>query len=73
MWPGHVAALTAFLAIASQWRCLVFPNGALLYQGLDYTAAQSALALAGLSPSPETWAEIRQIEAGALEELNLGR
>lgn len=51
----------------------MFPNGALYWPGLDYTGAQAALALAGLAPDPETWAEVRQIETGAMKELNIGR
>ena len=65
--------MTAFLAVAGQWRCHALANGALLWSGLDYTAAQAGLALSGLDPDPETWAEVRLIEAGALEELNRGR
>jgi len=73
LWPEHLEALSAFLAIAGQWRCTALPNGALLWTGLDYGAAQAALALAGLAPPPETWAQVRQIEAGAIKELNRGR
>ncbi|MEZ5752860.1 MAG: DUF1799 domain-containing protein [Paracoccaceae bacterium] len=70
LWPDHRDALVAFLAIAGQWRCTGLANGALLWTGLDYAAAQAGLALAGLNPAPEVWNEVRQIEAGALEELN---
>lgn len=73
LWPDHVAALTAFLAIAGQWRCLALANGKVFWAGLDYAAAQSGLALAGLTPVPDTWNEVRQIEAGAIEEMNRGR
>lgn len=48
-------------------------GGAVIWLGLDYTAAQAGLALAGLTPDPNTWAQIRQIEAGALEILNQRR
>lgn len=73
LWPEHVEAFAAFLAVAGQWRCTALPNGALIWMGLDYTAAQAGLTLAGLAPSAETWAAVRQIEAGAIEELNLVR
>jgi len=65
--------MVAFLSVAGQWRGVALPNGGLLWLGLDYTAAQAGLSLAGLAPSPETWAEVRLIEAGAKEELNRGR
>ena len=70
LWPEHVEAFAAFLAVAGQWRCIALPNGALLWTGLDYTAAQAGLTLAGLAPSAQTWTAVRQIEAGAIEELN---
>lgn len=70
VWAEHVAALQAFLAIAGQWRCQVLPNGRLLWLGLDYAAAQAALALSGLQVTPQIWGEVRLIEASATEELN---
>lgn len=70
LWPDHVEAMRAFLSVASQWREVVFPNGVRRWTGLDYAGVQAGLALAGLSVPPETWEEVRQIEAGAIEELN---
>lgn len=60
----------AFLAVDRQWRGVASPMGGVQWLGLDYTAAQAGLALAGISVSPELWTEICLIEAGATEELN---
>ncbi|MFD1914112.1 DUF1799 domain-containing protein [Halodurantibacterium flavum] len=70
LWPDHVDAALAFLAISGQWRGLALADGSVRWIGLDYTAAQAGLALAGLTVTPELWSEIRLIEAGAVEELN---
>lgn len=48
-------------------------GASVVWLGLDYTAAAAGLSLAGLTPDPETWAQLRQIEAGALEILNQRR
>ena len=42
----------------------------LLWIGLDYTAARAGLDLAGIEMTPGLWAEVRDIESGAIEELN---
>ena len=44
-----------------------------MFLGLDYGAVPAALQLAGISITPATWAEVRCIEAGAIEELNRER
>lgn len=41
--------------------------------GLDYAAARDGLEMAGITVSPETWNDLRLIEAGALNELNTER
>lgn len=46
------------------------PNGRALWLGLDYAAARAGLDLAGITPSPVVWQQLRLIEAGALEVLN---
>jgi Phage related hypothetical protein (DUF1799) len=61
-----VAALEAFLAVASQWR--IGPQGRAL--GLDYAGAQAGLALAGITVTPALWADLREIERGARMGLN---
>lgn len=70
VWAWHAAALTAFLAIAGQWRVAGGGMGRMVWLGLDYTAAQAGLGLAGITVTPEVWTQVRQIEAGAREELN---
>lgn len=70
LWPEHVPAAEAFLAVATQWRTVPYGRGGVLWQGLDYGAVQAGLALAGLTLDPERWAEVRLIEAGAIEAMN---
>jgi hypothetical protein len=41
--------------------------------GLDYSAVQAGLAFAGITVTPEIWADFQLIEAGALDELNKDR
>ena len=69
VWPEHVAAVEAFLAIAGQWR-MVAGMGGLLALGLDYTAARAGLDLAGFNVTPDLWADIQVIEAGAKAVMN---
>lgn len=38
--------------------------------GLDYTAAEAGLRLAGVAVTPEIWAGVQMIEAGAIDEMN---
>ena len=76
VWSEHRPALEAFLAVSGQWRTeSVGAHGVIwvIWLALDATAAQAGLALAGLSVTPATWAQVRIIEAGAREELNRGR
>lgn len=40
------------------------------YLALDYAAVAPGLALAGITLSPDEWADFRTIEAGAATELN---
>lgn len=70
LWPQHRAAAEAFLAVANQWRVLAAQNGRQVWLGLDYAAARAGLDLAGIMVAPEVWAQVRLIEAGALEALN---
>jgi hypothetical protein len=66
LWPDHLPALDAFLAIAGQWR--LAPSGRFL--GLDYTAVRAGLDLAGIEVTPDLWSDVQIIEAGALAGLN---
>ena len=75
IWRQHVPALQAYLAVAGQWRTVfvaVSPPavGRIVALGLDYAAARAGLALAGIEVSPEAWAQVRAIEAGAMEAMN---
>lgn len=70
VWPQNIAAVTAFLAISSQWRLLVLPDGKRLATGLDYTAARAGLEMAGITVEPMLWAKIRVIEQGAMAAIN---
>lgn len=69
VWEVHADALWAFLAVQTQWRVVSEPKRR-LWVGLDYTAAQAGLHLAGLTLTPGRWAEVQMIERGALEALN---
>ncbi len=64
-----MAALRAYLAIADQWR-VVAGGGGTLWLGLDYAGARAGLDLAGIVVSPEVWADVQLIEAGAKAALN---
>ena len=72
LWPEHVAAFRAFLAVCGQWHIVAGMSGGRV-TGLDYARAQAGFALAGFDVSPDLWSEIRLIEAGAVEEMNRGR
>lgn len=68
LWPWHLEALEAFFAICSQWRVIAI-GARIMPIGLDYTAAQSGLQLAGLTVDADMWGDIRTIEQGALAEI----
>lgn len=66
VWPDNAPAVTAFLRVARQWR--VYPNGRV--GGLDYTAAEAGLRLAGITVDPDLWAGIQLVESGAVAAMN---
>ena len=68
LWPWHLEALEAFFTICSQWRGIAV-GARIMPVGLDYTAAQSGLQLAGLTVDADIWGDIRTIEQGALAEI----
>lgn len=70
LWGMHLPAFDAFLEIGTQWRTVGGGFGRPYWIGLDYAAARAGLQLAGCNVSPETWNDLRQIEAGARDELN---
>lgn len=53
-----------FLSVATQWRV---SEGQVI--GLDYTAVAAGLSAEGMTPAPEQWRRLRQIEYGALDAL----
>lgn len=42
------------------------------YHGLDYTAAEAGLRLAGVEMTPDIWRDVRDIEEGARRAFNEG-
>ncbi|MCT4576888.1 DUF1799 domain-containing protein [Donghicola sp.] len=72
LWPCHIPALEAFLSVQTQWRRTVFPMGGVIHEGLDYSAAEAGLRMAGIEVTPDLWQAVRHIEAGAKEVLNEG-
>lgn len=66
MWPEHLPALEAFLAICGQWR----QSAKGRFFGLDYTAVRAGFDLAGLEVTADLWSDVQLIEAGALKALN---
>ena len=69
IWPDHVAAVRAFLAVADQWRTAVGQTRA-IYLSLDYTAVRAGFDLAGIALTPAQWGDVQLIEAGAVAALN---
>ncbi|SDY55486.1 DUF1799 domain-containing protein [Citreimonas salinaria] len=70
VWPENAEAIQAFLAVAQQWRCIPRMDAAPLWLGLDYTAAEAGLRMAGVDVTPPLWEQVRLIEAGAAGALN---
>lgn len=70
IWEEHLPALDAFLAVDGQWRTIQRGMGSVHWIGLDYGAVRDGLELAGIEMTPETWADLKLIEAGACNELN---
>lgn len=70
VWPCNVAAVDAFLAVSRQWRSAAGGMERVRYLGLDYAGAKAGFELAGIDVSPDLWARVRVIEAGAVAALN---
>lgn len=69
IWACHLPALNAFLAVATQWRFAPSRDGTRA-TGLDYSAVQAGLGMAGISLTPDEWADFRVIEQAAQAALN---
>lgn len=73
LWEDHLPGWNAWCEVSGQWRTASVSGamgGKVIWIGLDYAAARAALDLAGLTVTPEIWADVRAIEGGAIEELN---
>lgn len=54
-----------FLRICGQWRM----SGQGVVIGLDYTAMEAGLRMAGITPSDEMFAQLQLIEGGAMSGM----
>lgn len=73
VWPQNIPAVSAFVAVATQWRTALAPteNGLrVLWIGLDYAAVRAGLELARITVTPETWAGLVDVELAARDALN---
>jgi hypothetical protein len=73
VWPQNSDAVSAFLAVATQWRTTLAPGprGArLVWLGLDYAAAKVALDAVGIAVTAELWAALTIMELAARAALN---
>ncbi len=70
VWPENLAALEAFLTVASQWRTVPLQDGRIHYVGLDHGACRASLDLSGVSVTPEVWAGVQVMEMAAKQVLN---
>ncbi len=66
VWPGNVTAVTAFTRISSLFRAPGAFGGPC---GLDYSGVRDGLEMAGYEVTPDLWAEIQCVEAGAIEAV----
>lgn len=58
----------AFLAVQTQWQRVATMKG-LFATGLDYAGVEAGLRLAGITVTPEVWAQVQQIETGAVTAM----
>jgi hypothetical protein len=75
VWPHNVAAVTAFLAVSTQWRTALTAGEhglRTIFVGLDYAAARAGLDGLGIAVTPELWARLVVIERAARDALNGG-
>jgi hypothetical protein len=70
VWPDNWPALTAFLAVDTQWRAVPAGMSGLYWIGLDYTAVETGLKAAAIDATPSLWAGLRTIERAARDALN---
>lgn len=73
VWPQNAAAVTAFLAAASQWRTNTAQWGERLvarFTGLDYAGAAVAWTARGIEMDSETFDGLTVMEMEARDALN---
>lgn len=70
IWPENVRAVTAFLAVATQWRGIARDGGGTEWLGLDHAAVKAGFDLAGIGMTPDLWNEVQLVEVGARDALN---
>jgi len=73
VWPEHVAAVSLFLAVATQWRVIAVPtmDGVSLRRiGLDYPAVEATARIIGISIDGDLFHALQILEHGALAALN---
>lgn len=73
VWPDNAAAVTAFLAAASQWRTTIADrNGRVItrFLGLDYAGAAIAWSARGIEPDADLFDRLTVIEMAARDALN---
>lgn len=63
-------AVSAFLAVDTQWRWIARHDGASRATGLDYAACDAGMRRAGIETTPELWEELQIIELAARAALN---
>lgn len=71
--PQNVATVSAFLAVASQWRTILVPTEMsvrTVFVGLDYAGARVALDALGIAVDPALWAGLAVMEQAAAAALN---
>ncbi|MDK3072771.1 DUF1799 domain-containing protein [Sedimentitalea sp. JM2-8] len=70
LWADHLPVFQAFAAVTSQWNVVAPPAGGMRAVGLDYAGVRAGLEMAGIVLSPDQWADLRLIEAGARDAMN---
>lgn len=63
----------AWLAVCTQWNTVSMANGQVLWHGLRYGDAGESLDRAGITLTPEQWANLRMMERVAAAALNGNR
>ena len=66
VWELAAPAVRAFLRVTSLWRSPGAFGGSC---GLDYGGVRDGLEMAGIEVTPELWAQIQCVEAGAIEAV----